>query len=452
MRRRELLKNASAALLGLPGLPASVFANDRPVTIEDEIQSSVEEELRLVGGQQIGGLRQRAENQSFVTMTTKLKDLAHRVPTLNADVRRRIAEKVRYWDLSPKVRQPTNWMRPTANPDIFHVTDFGPPTDSSFTLTVGLLRRLAKANAIQLGDFYIFGLRGAHMQSTKLDSDWRRSIDITVIEPNHIDLRCLIGVCDVRRNRLRLFRASTVPQVASMHAAFASHGWGASLLPAGKYRFKSGTHKATSRLRQPGALINLGPYVSLRTPRDLVYDPTHQFDVWTYGFAHNIHAAGRSNRNPQFDSAGCQVIPGGYDGDRIKGWGPWLEFQKAAGLANQAGYPSKRGREYDYFLMPAYEAALFDHGDSAFLNAYHRIRPGSKGERVRSVQQVIFKRLVASSKGPTMDAASAEAQSRLSRMRLRADGDFGALTSFAVLLDQFSTSPQSDPIGPVAVG
>ena len=401
IRRRDFVSGAIAGLT--LGTPISGWTQDESEDLEDdmeaEILSSLEEELSELGGAGVVGLQAAATSESMISPEG---EFVHHVPKLSAKLSASLSKRVRYWRLSKddRVVYPS-WTARDDNPDLFHTKEFGQPKSSKFRLDVPLLLKLAKANSLTVnkGQRFIFGLRGARLLSGRLDSKWSKSIDIEVVEPDHVRLKCLVGVCalDSRKPNtgfIRLFKASTVPQASNIYAAMYTSGWGCSLLPAGKYRLISGVHKSRSRWRQPAALRNMDKYICLRSPRDLEYNPTNIWDVWTYGAAHNVHAAGRRRRVPFFDSSGCQVIYGGYTRDRKRGLGAWRTFQQAAGLVDRRGRPQQYGRPYDYILLPALEAALAYHGDLSFDRSYQRLRPGSTGARVKQVSGATYQRLI----------------------------------------------------------
>ncbi len=449
MKRRDLIRGAVASLAFAPVWDAR--ADETEEDIEGEILSSMEEEFRLLGGRSVDGVSSLAQQEANVAPDGRFV-----VPALAPELSDVLRKGVRYWRLPSNERQLAPlWSKRDANPDLFHLKGVSGPRTQSFTLDVGLLQKLAKAYAFPaLNGRVIVGLRGATLASEEQDSGWARSHAVRLAEPDHVNFRCLMGIVSVERGdkgdkgRIRLFQASTVPQAANMFAAMQTGGWGTSLLPAGRYQFVSGTHKATSRWKQPGALQNQSRYVSLRSPRDLDYDPTSLWDVWTYGAAHNIHAAGRRRRNPLFDSAGCQVIPGGYNRSRTRSYGPWRTFQIEAGLADTKGRALSAKRPYEYMLFTGFEAALAYHD-----RAYDRLRPGSidalESKRVRRLQTRLFRLPAPNAKdGPAVQAY----RSFLREKRPRPDGDFGALTSLAVLLYQKAFSEFEQPMGPVEVG
>ena len=129
------------------------------------------------------------------------------------------------------------------------------------------------------------------------------------------------------------------------------------------------------------------PYVVLRSPDDLNYDPYQENDVWTRGVAHNLHSTGKFFDGPEiFDSAGCQVVRGRYIGDRTVCEGPWMSFRRAVGTVDSSDKPVKSeaagSGTFEYMLLTGLEAALFAGGSAEFQKGYRRIRPGSSGTAV----------------------------------------------------------------------
>lgn len=287
----------------------------------------------------------------------------------------------------------------------------------------------------------VIGIRGCQLANGAALSDWARTHTLRVATPDHIHQRCLLGLWRPSDGMIRLYRASTVPQVGNMFACLgAAKGWGTSLLPTGFYRYRAGIHKAsTPERRQTGALLAEDQYIVLRTGNDLNYDPFQPFDVWTYGAAHNIHAAGRNLKNPRFDSSGCQVIQGWYqDAARLKADGPFDQFRRDAGLADADGLPKAAERPgkgtYEYMLVTGHEVAMAAQGGADFAS-YKILRPGSQGPRVSAAQAELYRRVP-----------------RVFGKPLIPDGYFTPAMSFASLIDKRLNGPEREYASPIVLG
>ena len=468
-KRRYLLKGAIASVLFSQS--GQAFAKEEETdleAIEDEIASSIEEELRLLDGKKVEGLLVNTGDdvsapkwlQSIIPpiypdinpIVSPTAAFRRQMPALDSRLSKKLRQKVRYWRMSSRQRLLSpRWPKLNENPDLFFLSNVKKAYHGMFSLDWALLKRLMTANAFpEVSGQILIGLRGAQLVSSKYDSGWARSHEIRVAEPDHINFRCLVGVCDIRSKQIRLFRASTVPQTANMFAAMLYDGLGTSLLPTGFYTYVSGTHKQTSKYRQPGALCNREKYIVLRSPRNLSYDPTIESNVWTYGYAHNIHAAGARKTNPLFDSAGCQVIPGGYYPSRRKSFGAWNRFQDAVGLIDNQGDFLKKGSEYRYMLLTGMEAAMAYNGGKEFAKNYRPLRPGSVGPRVELLQKRIYREFRRDLRR-TKTYVQSEAQRYLKEQKLVVDGSFDTKTGWAILLYQ-KERLYKHPMGLIALG
>ena len=448
--RRYLLKGAIASILFAQS--GQAFAEETDLeAIEDEIASSIEEELRILNGQKVEGLFFDSEVDTLMSSAKWFKSIVppiypeinpivsptngfrREISPLDQGLSRQLRRKVRYWRMTKQQRvMEPRWPKLAENPDLFFLSDVAKNYHTTFSLDWSLLKRLMEANAFpEVSGRILIGFRGAQLVSSSDDSGWAKSHEIRVVEPNHINFRCLVGVCNIDTKQIRLFRASTVPQTANMFAAMLYDGLGTSLLPTGFYKYISGTHKQTSKYKQPGALRRMDKYIVLRTPRVMNYDPTIKSNVWSYGYAHNIHAAGVRRTNPLFDSAGCQVIPGGYYPSRRRSFGAWHRFQEVVGLVDKRGAFLRKGVDYNYVLLTGMEAAMAYNGGREFAREYRPLRPGSVGPRVEQLQKRIYGEL-----RRTKRRQLSEAQRYLNQQKAVVDGKFDTRTGWALLLYQ----------------
>lgn len=286
---------------------------------------------------------------------------------------------------------------PNNSPDLSHLSSFAAPPETSFMLTIEHLEFLASRNSFEFDSSNsrrLIALRGCMLADPGVsDSGWAESHQLVEVACNHIDLRCLIGVWDADSDRIRLFKASTVPNVNNMFA-FRNEITGCNQMPTGLHRYVIGTHRAGSKTKQIGAFRQARPIVVLRTTNDLSYRNSDDFDFWDdHGWPwDNIHSSifSTRGRGVEFSSAGCQVVEGNYDwkNDPSKTRGAWAEFRVAAGLPRKAD-TSADGRQYDYMLITGREAALAAQGNDDFNSNYDVVRFGSTGPKAKAVQEMI---------------------------------------------------------------
>ncbi len=331
-----------------------------------------------------------------------------------------------WWDLETDVQSPVKWATPQNGMDYQPLGDFiGLPVGPNTFVHAESLRWLADRNAFSLGteQFVIVGIRGASLVDASEDSGWQSNIRIALDEPDHKSMRCLIGVWDRENNKVRLFKASTVPEVSYMwlQATLASS---ANMLPTGLYRYSVGTHNASSsRVPQVGALRLQGynfhgrshtdkNIFVLRTLNDLSYSIGDKTELWDICVPFdNIHAGifGEATqylvgaKNQQFSSAGCQVLPGGYElfrnseGKRAYTTEPigiWRDFREAIGLKaspelTEQGGTTDDGKNFYYMLLTGWDISYAARRNSAVVDSYFPIRPGSSGNLVAAVQRII---------------------------------------------------------------
>ena len=329
-----------------------------------------------------------------------------------------------WWDLDTDKQQPVSWAPPQFCNDYQALfEEFNPPPSKTVVISHDLMEWLAERNAFDLADEtrIVLGLRGSMLVASEDDSGWRDRVEISLVEPNHKDMRCLIGVWDRSAKKVRLFRASTVPEVSYMwlQATLAS---GANLLPTGLYKYYVGTHNLSStRVSQVGALRLSGYHFAgrdhddrniyvLRTLNDLTYSIGDETELWDICQPYdNIHAGifGADSQNylvgskgQKFSSAGCQVLPGGYrlhnnsQGKRAytnEPIGAWRRFRAALGLAESPimrpeGGTTDDGKHFYYMLLTGWDAAYGASRDPKVMERYFPLRPGSSGRRVEAHQ------------------------------------------------------------------
>ena len=425
MLRRDFVRGglafgvSAAAILPIasaqtPDDAANLDYNSILDEVSSELEALASERLETIGGAEF-----TAKFRSVLDQKAMKADFP--VPPLTPDLLKKLAER-KYWKLPENDRPPHAWPAFHRSPDYAHLAAI-PLANRAFTLSSDLLRVLAERNAFDLSrttrPVVLFGLRGCRIASGAASSVWSEEHALEVVDPHHVKSSCVIGIWRRSDGMLAVYRASTVPAVAHMYMSLAEGGAGASLLPTGLYAYRAGTHLASKpRSIQRGALRISGPYVVLRTARDLSYDPHADTTAWTRGEAHNLHAGGGADL---FSCAGCQVVPGGYSGpERRTATGEWSRFQTMAGLVDKEGkfLAEEQSPSFLYMLLTGHEAALAFHGGAAFENGYYRLRPGSSGPDVLALQKDLLKQYPNAVGG------------------FAADSEFGMRTSFAVLIDR----------------
>lgn len=360
-------------------------------------------------------------------------------PTLNDAFRGALAG-TQYWSLPEGSRPKAKWADRAKGMDTFHLGALAQQAPSTFDLESSTLAALAQHNHFDFDNgpsLRLFGLRGCALASADPQTDWATRHSLRLVEPDHVHLRCLVGIWRPSDGQIKLYRASTVPQVSAMYKMLADKGWGTSLLPTGLYKFGVGTHLASKPAsKQRAALRNASEYVVLRTTQDLAYDPFQTHDVWTFGAAHNIHSTPVRRDLSRFGSNGCQVIPGGYSGpDRTQSFGVWKDFQAATGLIKADGsFASAQGSlPSEYMLLTGYEAALAAKGGADF-DKFWRLRPGSGGPAVEALQTRLIR----------------EVKTVFGRSLVKT-GKLDFATSIAVLADNKHNPGINEYAGPVVI-
>lgn len=273
------------------------------------------------------------------------------------------------------------------SPDYRHLDASG--AGGTFQLTPQDLDVLCGLNRFDVSggqDQVLFGLRGCRLADAAQEGQWRATVGLEEAIPDHHEARCVLGVWRRSAGQLAVFTSSTVPNWRLMEQQ--RQQWGgnaapaggvANLLPTGCYTYVVGAHRDI-----PGAFQQSGEVVVLRTRDDLIYEVT---DYWQRGrVGDNIHAARldlRGNGTPRFSSAGCQTVPGNYEGGQhLRAWG---RFREAAGLS--AGTPaSENGRRYRYVLLTGRDVRLLQQATSLDAAELTRLRFGSSGADVVALQ------------------------------------------------------------------
>jgi hypothetical protein len=291
------------------------------------------------------------------------------------------------------------------SPDFRHLPAL--ESEPSFTLTHAVMERLCAANGFTPvasaareakaskregatgATKVLIGLRGCMTDGPTRGA----AIKLKAVTPDHITLKCLIGVWDTQAKTFELFPGSTVPDQGYVLAQalsvdkvadrlplefggcevprknMSSVGF-ANMGPTGQFTYVVGLHnmswKAPERrtpprvgspgmrdVRQPAAFRQVSLYPTLRvltTAKDIYYSTGAYWDMDRRSWGVNIHAAYKPKPYWQFDSAGCQVIRGHYsvmDDPNGKGKpavdavGDYGKFRVAAGLSATPNFVTK---------------------------------------------------------------------------------------------------------------
>lgn len=253
-----------------------------------------------------------------------------------------------------------------------------------FTLDHAALRRLAAAGAYDLGGeaCVLFGLRGC-LPANTADVVPGRAKPLRVNTPDHLSMRCTLGVWFPGEETLLAVPGSTVPHRKAVERARAQGGRGANQVMPGLLRFARGLHPLSgNRPQQPAFLQDIDfPYQ--RSADDLDYDLDDPVLFERPG--DNLHCAyNETPSQPGFDSDGCLVVAGFARRNGMPGTadiGCWPRFRDAA-------YGSGQTR-FAFMLVPGAEAEAAAAAPPGTLPL--RLRFGSSGEMVKSLQAALVK-------------------------------------------------------------
>lgn len=292
-----------------------------------------------------------------------------------------------YWWSKPNKTFPV-WPERDKALDYIHTSNFS-PQKGKFQFSANDLDFLVQRNHFRVSTesrFTVFGLRGCSIAKNQNQTAWSQSHSLELKQPDHMNMNCVIGIWNRDQKKIILFRGSTVPEVTHMFLYIMKLA-GSNLLPTGHYLYKEGTHRPTSINPQFGALRQADKnVVVLRSPTDLSYDISHEYELWDIGMPYdNIHAAYfyGTKSNPRYSSAGCQVIEGSHVNRNSRG--PWSVFQRELGLMNNPRNKSS----YSYVLFTGEEANLAANKEKLFVDTYSVIRFGSSGKAVKGLQKTI---------------------------------------------------------------
>ncbi len=240
---------------------------------------------------------------------------------------------------------------------------------------------------------------------------WRRRATLELMRPDHIHMRCTLGIWNRATRHLFVARGSTVPHRDNVLKAAARtgamKGRGTNQLEPGYYTdLTKGEHlqgkpQGHAALRQTGYRFyrraHLGHLADNGTvangpdgPRDALYTAR---DPLFFGNPYdNLHCAWNNDPDgPGFRSAGCLVVAGWPHSPRLPdarpNQGAWKTFHDLIYAAPQDTFP--------LLLLPAQEAAEAlaspeNHDALSPPSAAPRLVYGSEGEVVKALQRRLY--------------------------------------------------------------
>lgn len=376
--RRDFLARTTA-LAAMAAFPADALADEAAVELEDDLFMTTLSEY----GAYNNPLLKRGPSEGTALGRKVKKILSAATP-----------ERSIIW--TPDIK---------LSPDLRHLMSFA--AAPSFTLTHAVMERACAANGFMPvaaaareaktskrtgakgATKVLIGLRGCVPDGPTSGT----AIKLKAVAPDHITLKCLIGVWDTQAKTFELFHGSTVPDQGYVLAQALSvdkiadrlplefdncqvprknlSGVGfANMGPTGQYAYVVGLHnmswKAPERrspprvgspgmrdVRQPAAFRQLSLYPTLRvltTEKNIYYSTSAYWDMDRRSWGVNIHAAYKPKPYWQFDSAGCQVIrghysvmddPNGKGKPAVEATGDYGKFRVAAGLSATPNFVKK---------------------------------------------------------------------------------------------------------------
>lgn len=243
------------------------------------------------------------------------------------------------------------------------------------------LRRLCQINSFPVAnsELIFFGLRGClPLNIDNLEFNTKHSL--LFIDPDYLHPRCTLGQWLPKEKKIVVFPGSTVPHIRYVKLSKENNGKGANQLMTGYYKdYRKGIHKANSRSGHH-AFRQTSAHPVRRTADDFDFDNDDRVEfVNPYD---NIHAAWSMGANHEYyASAGCQVVVGYPQCQRRNNSpdiGPWKDFKTNAYNLGQDSFP--------YMLLSGLDALRVADGKYKWKA---RLRYGSKGKLVRSLQEVL---------------------------------------------------------------
>lgn len=354
------------------------------------------------------------------------------------------------------------WFRNSIDhPDFAHLTSVPQPSnpDLQFRLTATVLQSLCSSNdyapvvraedaALSRGRLasgsnkVLFGIRGCVLVGEGPQRG--TSLRLLESEPNHKNMRCVLGVWDTESDELFAFDGSTTPnqvyvlgqalhlgdyaqsnddhaQITRLVRAFgkcdvrvpdlatAIDRLHANLPPTGLHTVVVGPHLRNWRPkpnspcdpRQPAVFTQHSLYPTLRAfgqegVTEVGYSFASTWDTLPRSYGNNIHAAYPKGSFADYDSAGCQVIEGYHaqynpgarrDAPSVEAQGQFRAFRIAAGLSETPRFVR---------TPQTWNDSIETHDDGNLFFAYllttgrelrlHAVTPGTSIEQLRRLR------------------------------------------------------------------
>ncbi|MFN0139627.1 MAG: peptidoglycan-binding domain-containing protein [Pyrinomonadaceae bacterium] len=294
----------------------------------------------------------------------------------------------------------------------------------NFVFSENNLRRLCQINSFEFPDdgLVFFGLRGCTVVNETQSVQFADSHQLDTVDLNYKRPRCVIGQWKPAEGKIACFIGSTVPSISYIQHALAAQGVGANQLMTGRYDdYVKGIHKY-GRPTGHRAFRQTKARAIRRTMDDLDYENNDRVEVMNP--FDNIHAGWCSGFDAGYDSAGCQVLMG-HPKCAARGaadeTGHWKIFRRNAYSLEQ--------NQFVYILLTGNDAMRQSLAGEAKRSA--RLRYGSEGELVKTMQQALQDREILES---------------------NPDGNFGQRTLMALLSFQeqtFGTNADDGVAGPM---
>ena len=250
--------------------------------------------------------------------------------------RQQLVARIATWAGEPA---PTAPVWPSYEKSLDFIPDVGDsPADASVTVNGEVLNRLLARFGFLAGrnQRLLVSIRGATPIDPQQAGAFSSAAVLRRVTPDHLNLRCSVGVWDRSANQVCFFPGSTIPEFTHMRVNL-GHIGGCNISPLGLYDFAVGLHTPRKKYKQPGAFLQAREVFVLRTTHNAAYDVSDPDCFWDRGWLGNdIHSAIFTHDHPKYSSAGCIVIRGFYD---KAGWvpqGSYAAFRLAAGLSPRA--------------------------------------------------------------------------------------------------------------------
>jgi hypothetical protein len=288
------------------------------------------------------------------------------------------------------------WPLDALSPDYQHLAGFGAVQNlrgKEFVLTPKSIELLISSSGFEpvvLDGKLIVTLRGAtFVDPPQVESEQLRLRDD---RPDHTTFKSVVVVYNRAAGRLTGFVASTVPSLTLIKAALARGGQGANLMPTGCYEYVVRSTYTGSGPR-PGNLGQDEEIVVRRTTGNPSYEIIDPVSLGSP--RNNLHP---SFRAAGFSSAGTTQIPGSQARDHPFAFsGPFEAFRGALGLSPGPDLTVDHGKKLGLVMFTGLDAAVagmaVEQGsqmaDEERVKLLERIRFGSKGNRVKKLQEAL---------------------------------------------------------------